>query len=57
VDDVLPGKYRMQVRTEARSPVDKKMQQVTMGEISVEIAEIPGGRTDEPFDVGVITAK
>jgi hypothetical protein len=55
LDDVLPGKYRMQVRGE--TPGKKNAEQVAVGEIEVEVGEVPGGWTEEAFDVGVITAK
>ena len=57
VEEVVPGIYRMQVRADGPVPGGKGTRHVALAEMQVEVAEIPNGRTDEPFDVGTLNAK
>jgi len=50
VEDVLPGQYHLQFNAVDQST--QQWDQVAMGQGEVTVAEIPGGYTDQPQDLG-----
>jgi peroxiredoxin len=55
MDDVVPGSLSLHVSATERNVNGNWGEQVAMAQSAVTIPEIPGGRTDEPFDVGTLT--
>jgi thiol-disulfide isomerase/thioredoxin len=58
IEDVTPGTYELRVRAEARSKNGEGqyvIDEAGSGSLEVTVADIPGGRSDEPQDVGTIT--
>lgn len=61
IDDVLPGNYELTVTFSSppdyAAPRPGKVQVSARAERQVTIAPIPGGRTDEPLDLGTLEMK
>ena len=57
VDDVLPGRYRMQVRADANMPRGQSPRLAASTEIQVNVPEIFPGESDEPIDLGTLYPK
>jgi RNA polymerase sigma factor (sigma-70 family) len=55
VPDVLPARYRMQVRADAPREPGKPPRHAAVAEITVIVPELSAGESDEPFDVGVLS--
>ncbi|HEY0550600.1 MAG TPA: hypothetical protein VGF13_13430, partial [Verrucomicrobiae bacterium] len=55
VPDVLPARYRMQVRTDAPREPGKPPRRAAVAEITIIVPELSAGEADEPFDVGVLS--
>jgi len=53
VDDVRPGRYRMQVRTDAKVPKGQSPRLAAMAEIHIDVPEA-AGNSDAPVDVGTL---
>jgi len=56
IDDVPAGTYELMIRVEEPNSRNTRdpMQQVGMARTQVVVPEIPGGRSDEPLDVGTV---
>jgi len=54
VEDVLPGSYRLQVRTEVPATGAKNAQQAAVAEVDLDMPETPDGGNDEPLDIGTL---
>ena len=52
LEDVVPGSYRFSYRLGGRSVAVQ-----AIASVEVVVGEIPGGRSDEPLDLGVIELK
>jgi len=57
VEDVLPGRYRMQVRADANVPKGQSARLAAVAEIQVNVPEVFPGETDEPIDLGTLYPK
>jgi RNA polymerase sigma factor (sigma-70 family) len=55
VPDVLPARYRMQVRADAPREPGKPPRHAAVAEITIIVTELSAGEADEPFDVGVLS--
>jgi len=53
VDDVRPGRYRMQVRADARVAKGESPRLAAKVEIQLEVPEVSG--SNEPLDVGTLS--
>ncbi len=54
VPDVLPARYRMQVRADAPREPGKPARHAAVAEITVIVPELSAGEPDEPFNVGTL---
>jgi peroxiredoxin/protocatechuate 3,4-dioxygenase beta subunit len=54
VEDVPGGKYRLRIDVREGRPWDFSLPTIAHVEKELEIPDLPGGRSDEPFDVGKI---
>ncbi|MDB6030965.1 MAG: hypothetical protein JWM16_1303 [Verrucomicrobiales bacterium] len=54
VPDVLPARYRMQIRADAPREPGKPARHAAVVEITVIVPEPPVGEPDEPFNVGTL---
>jgi hypothetical protein len=52
IDDVRPGTYSLRIE-----PTDNKRNPIATAERTVVVPEMPGGRSDEPVDLGTIELK
>jgi RNA polymerase sigma factor (sigma-70 family) len=52
VDDVLPGRYRLQVRADEPVPGGKGMRHAAAAEMVVDVPELLAGESDGPIDLG-----
>jgi beta-lactamase regulating signal transducer with metallopeptidase domain/peroxiredoxin len=59
LDDVTPGTYEMTISVSATSDpqVFDPADAIGWLQMSVTVPEVPGGQSDEPLDLGTITAK
>ncbi len=59
LDDVTPGTYELTVSVNARPDSQRLARGDVIGSLrmSVTMPEVPGGQSDEPLDLGTITAK
>ncbi|HUR46330.1 MAG TPA: sigma-70 family RNA polymerase sigma factor [Candidatus Saccharimonadales bacterium] len=54
VPDLLAGSYGVTVASWTGAPVKSRM--ISRGHTQITVPEMPGGRSDEPLDIGVISA-
>jgi RNA polymerase sigma factor (sigma-70 family) len=54
VDDVLPGRYRMQVRADANLPNGQPPRLAAKAEIHVDVPETSGNNSEPPLDLGTL---
>jgi len=54
-DDVPAGKHTLRLVSQAIDPTMGRIDNLAEGSTEITIAEMPGGRSDEPLDVGTVT--
>jgi hypothetical protein len=54
VDDVLPGRYRMQVRADANLPKGQSPRLAAKAEIHVDVPDTSGNDSEPPLDLGTL---
>jgi len=54
-DDIPTGEYQLDVSSDTMDPGGGAIETLAQGSLNFTIPEIPGGRSDEPLDVGTLT--